>query len=142
MLSTFGLFILKYMATWPHNPTTPLSLGVETGRERDMTVVIPRNTKMPVKRNYTVTTRHDNQAVVRFAVYEGESTTTVNNYFLGDFRLKDIPPAPRGVPKFSFVFDIDSNGILNVSAEDMLTGQKKGITLTNDATCEGIERIM
>ncbi|KAM1053844.1 hypothetical protein ACFX2I_001259 [Malus domestica] len=121
---------------------TPLSLGVETGRERDMTVVIPRNTKMPVKRNYTVTTRHDNQAVVRFAVYEGESTTTVNNYFLGDFRLKDIPPAPRGVPKFNIVFDIDSNGILNVSAEDMLTGQKKGITLTNDTTCEGIERIM
>ncbi|XP_050143742.1 heat shock cognate 70 kDa protein-like [Malus sylvestris] len=111
---------------------TPLLLGVETGRERDMTVVIPRNTKMPVKRNYTVTTRHDNQAVVRFAVYEGESTTTVNNYFLGDFRLKDIPPAPRGVPKFNIVFDIDSNGILNVCAEDMLTGQKKGITLTND----------
>ncbi|RXI08956.1 hypothetical protein DVH24_023100 [Malus domestica] len=72
----------------------------------------------------------------------GESTTTVNNYFLGDFRLKDIPPAPRGVPKFNIVFDIDSNGILNVSAEDMLTGQKKGITLTNDTTCEGIERIM
>ncbi|KAM1470805.1 hypothetical protein ACFX1S_041628 [Malus domestica] len=121
---------------------TPLSLGVETGCERDMTVVIPRNTKMPVKKNYTVTTRHDNQAVVRFAVYEGESTTTVNNYFLGDFRLKDIPSAPRGVPKFNIIFDIDSNGILNVSAEDMLTGQTKGITLTNDTACEGIEKIM
>ncbi|KAB2596120.1 heat shock cognate 70 kDa protein-like [Pyrus ussuriensis x Pyrus communis] len=107
---------------------TPLSLGVETGRERDMTV--------------TVTTRHDNQAVVRFAVYEGENTTTVNNYFLGDFRLKDIPSAPRGVPKFNIIFDIDSNGILNVSAEDMLTGQTKGITLTNDTACEGIEKIM
>ncbi|KAM2202487.1 hypothetical protein ACFX1R_002197 [Malus domestica] len=107
-----------------------------------MIVVIPRNTKMPVKRNYIVSTRHENQAAVRFAVYEGKSTTTVNNYFLGDFRLKDIPPAPRGVPKFNIIFDINSNGILNVSAEDMLTGQKKGITLTNDTTCEGIERIM
>ncbi|KAM1162263.1 hypothetical protein PS2_001268 [Malus domestica] len=97
---------------------------------------------MPVKRNYIVSTRHENQAAVRFAVYEGKSTTTVNNYFLGDFRLKDIPPAPRGVPKFNIIFDINSNGILNVSAEDMLTGQKKGITLTNDTTCEGIERIM
>ncbi|CAL8125440.1 unnamed protein product [Prunus armeniaca] len=122
---------------------TPLSLGVETGRERDMTVVIPRNTKMPVKKNYPVTTRHDNQAVVRFAVYEGESTTTLNNYYLGDFRLKDIPPAPRGVPKFNICFEIDANGILNVSAEDVLTGQKKGITLSsNDTSCEGIEKIM
>ncbi|XP_004308864.1 PREDICTED: heat shock cognate 70 kDa protein-like [Fragaria vesca subsp. vesca] len=116
---------------------TPLSLEVETGRERDMTVVIPRNTSIPVKKNYTVTTRHDNQSVVKFAIYEGESTSTVNNNFLGDFRLRDIPPAPRGVPKFNICFDIDSSGILNVSAEDMLTGQKKGITLTS----EGIERI-
>ncbi|KAM1019999.1 hypothetical protein ACFX2I_041327 [Malus domestica] len=106
---------------------TPLSLGVETGCERDMTVVIPRNTKMPIKKNYTVTTRHDNQAVVRFAVYEG------SKIFLS---------APRGVPKFNIIFDIDSNGILNVSAEDMLTGQTKGITLTNDTACEGIEKIM
>ncbi|KAM1126049.1 hypothetical protein ACFX2B_040775 [Malus domestica] len=106
---------------------TPLSLGVETGCERDMTLVIPRNTKMPVKKNYTVTTRHDNQAVVRFAVYEG------SKIFLS---------APRGVPKFNIIFDIDSNGILNVSAEDMLTGQTKGITLTNDTACEGIEKII
>ncbi|KAI5346402.1 hypothetical protein L3X38_014281 [Prunus dulcis] len=82
-------------------------------------------------------------AVVRFAVYEGESTTTLNNYYLGDFRLKDIPPAPRGVPKFNICFEIDANGILNVSAEDMLTGQKKGITLSsNDTICEGIEKVM
>ncbi|XP_021813697.1 heat shock cognate 70 kDa protein 2-like [Prunus avium] len=121
---------------------TPLSLGVETGRECDMTVVIPRNTKMPVKKNYTVTTRHDNQAVVRFSIYEGESTTTLNNYYLGDFRLKDIPPAPRGVAKFNICFEIDANGILNVSAEDMLTGQKMGITLSSNKTCEGIEKIM
>ncbi|XP_061999495.1 heat shock cognate 70 kDa protein-like [Rosa rugosa] len=121
---------------------TPFSLGVETGREREMTVVIPRNSSIPIRRNYTVTTRHDNQAVVKFAVYEGESKTTVNNYFLGDFRLQDIPPAPKGVPKFNICFDIDASGILNVSAEDMLTGQKKGITFTNDRNSDGIERVM
>ncbi|KAL6126618.1 hypothetical protein ACLB2K_074665 [Fragaria x ananassa] len=121
---------------------TPFSLGVETGRERDMTVVISRNSSIPIKKYYTVTTRHDNQALVKFAVYEGESITTVNNYFLGDFRLQDISPAPRGVPKFNICFDIDASGILNVTAEDMLTGQKKGITFTNDRNSDGIERII
>ncbi|KAL6290940.1 hypothetical protein ACE6H2_008450 [Prunus campanulata] len=118
---------------------TPLSLGVETGREGNMTVIIPRNTRIPVMKKHVLTTFSDNQSSVRFGVYEGESTTCKNNNFLGAFDLDDIPPAPKGVPKFDTCFDIDENGILSVSAEDGYTGQKKGITFNSDRrNCEEI----
>ncbi|XP_021813756.1 heat shock cognate 70 kDa protein-like [Prunus avium] len=124
---------------------TTVSLGVATARsstgERDfMTVVIPRNTRIPVMKKVVLATSEDNQSSVRFGVYEGESTTAKNNNFLGAFDLDDIPPAPRGVPKFDTCFDIDENGILNVTAEDGSTGQKKGISFNSDRrNCEGIE---
>ncbi|BBG97965.1 heat shock protein 70 [Prunus dulcis] len=123
---------------------TPVSLGVATSLsagERDfMTVVIPRNTRIPVMKKVVLVTSQDNQSSVPFRVYEGESTTAKNNNFLGEFYLNDIPPAPQGVPKFETCFDIDENGILSVSAEDMSTGQKKGITFNSDRrNCEGIE---
>ncbi|KAI5346406.1 hypothetical protein L3X38_014285 [Prunus dulcis] len=123
---------------------TPVSLGVATSLsagERDfMTVVIPRNTSIPVMKKVVLVTSQDNQSSVPFRVYEGESTTVKNNNFLGEFYLNDIPPAPQGVPKFETCFDIDENGILSVSEEDMSTGQKKGITFNSDRrNCEGIE---
>ncbi|CAL2242759.1 unnamed protein product [Prunus armeniaca] len=123
---------------------TPVSLGVATslytGEKDFMTVVIPRNTRIPVKKKVVLVTSQDNQSSVPFRVYEGESATVKNNNFLGEFYLNDIPPAPQGVPKFETCFDIDENGILSVSAEDMSTGQKKGITFNSDRrNCEGIE---
>ncbi|KAK9913366.1 hypothetical protein M0R45_037184 [Rubus argutus] len=117
---------------------TPLSLGVEIFGG-GMEVVIPRNTRIPITRNCTGTTLYDNQRHVRFTIYEGESTTTVNNNRLGEFRLVDIPPAPKGVPKFNTCFNIDANGILTVSAEDKSTGQKKEITINSDRRHLGIE---
>ncbi|CAL9008049.1 unnamed protein product [Prunus brigantina] len=121
----------------------PLSLGVETGREGNMTVVIPRNTRIPVMKKKVFVTACDNQSSVSFCVYEGESTTVKNNNFLGEFYLNDIPPAPQGIPKFDTCFDIDENGILSVSAEDRSTGQKKGIAFNSDRrNCEGIETLI
>ncbi|KAL6290937.1 hypothetical protein ACE6H2_008447 [Prunus campanulata] len=122
---------------------TPLSLGVETDNEHIMSVVIPRNTRISVKKKEGFTTLFDNQDVVRFAIYEGESTRTMNNNFLGAFNLNDIPPAPQGVPKFDVCFHIEANGIMSVSAEDKSTGQKKGITFDSDRrTSEGIEALI
>ncbi|CAL8125442.1 unnamed protein product [Prunus armeniaca] len=123
---------------------TSLSLGVETGlKKHEMTVVIPRNTRVPVMKKQVLVTSFDNQKRVRFGVYEGESTTVKNNNFLGEFYLNDIPPAPKGVPKFDTCFDIDENGILSVTAEDRSTGQKKGITFNSDRrNCEGIETMI
>ncbi|KAI5318980.1 hypothetical protein L3X38_038688 [Prunus dulcis] len=105
---------------------------VSTGDKNAMQFVIRRNTRVPVVKETTLVTVYDNQRSIRFAIYEGESTSTVNNNYLGEFSLDDIPPAPKGVPEFNVCFDIDSNGILSVSAEDMLTGQKKGITINRD----------
>ncbi|CAL2242752.1 unnamed protein product [Prunus armeniaca] len=122
---------------------TPLSLGVETDNEPIMSVVIPRNTRIPVKKKGGFTTLFDNQTSVCFAIYEGESTRTMNNNFLGAFDLNDIPPAPQGVPKFDVCFHIDANGIMSVSAEDKSTGQKKGITFYSDRrNSEGIETLI
>ncbi|KAJ9550074.1 hypothetical protein OSB04_022617 [Centaurea solstitialis] len=95
---------------------TPLSLGLETAGGV-MTVLIPRNTTIPTKKEQ---------------VYEGERSRTRDNNLLGKFELSGIPPAPRGVPQITVCFDIDANGILNVSAEDKTTGQKNKITITND----------
>ncbi|CAN6710293.1 unnamed protein product [Malus baccata var. baccata] len=123
---------------------TPLSLGLEVSEECIMSVVIPRNTRIPVKITIKgFTTLYDNQRGAKCPIYEGESRMARDNNYLGGFVLNDIPPAPRGVPKFQVCFDIDENGILHVSAEDMSTGQKKGLTFNCDRrTYEGIETLI
>ncbi|CAL4938752.1 unnamed protein product [Urochloa decumbens] len=113
---------------------TPLSLGIETGPITGgyMSVLIPRNTAIPARVEKIFRTVRDNQYSVPIRVYEGESTNINGNNLLGEFWLEGIQRAPRGVPQINVTFDIDSNGVLNVSAEDKTTRQKNKITISKN----------
>jgi molecular chaperone DnaK len=108
---------------------TPLSLGVET-LGSVMTVLIERNTNIPIKKSEIFSTAEDGQTAVDIHVLQGERQMAGDNMTLGRFRLEGIPPAPRGVPQIEVTFDIDANGILNVAARDRATGREQNVTIT------------
>jgi molecular chaperone DnaK len=108
---------------------TPLSLGLET-LGGVMTKLIERNSTIPTKKSETFSTAEDNQTAVDIHILQGERAMAADNMTLGKFRLEGIPPAPRGIPQIEVTFDIDANGILNVSAVDKATGKQQKITIT------------
>ncbi|MER5668862.1 molecular chaperone DnaK [Streptomyces mirabilis] len=114
---------------------TPLSLGVET-RGGVMTKIIDRNTTIPVRRSETFSTAEDNQEAVDVVVLQGEREMAADNRILGRFQLKDIRPAPRGEPQVEVIFDIDANGILNVTARDKDTGKEQTITISEGSNLD------
>ncbi len=122
---------------------TPLSLGLET-KGGIMTRLIERNTTIPAKRSEVFTTADDNQNSVEIKVLQGESEMSYRNHNLGTFQLQGIPPAPRGVPQVEVTFDIDANGIVNVSAKDLGTGKEQQMTITGGTALskDEIDRMM
>ena len=122
---------------------TPLSLGVET-LGGVMTTLIPRNSTIPIRKSETFSTAEDNQTAVDVHVLQGERPLASDNMSLGRFRLEGIPPAPRGLPQVEVTFDIDANGIINVSAKDKATSKEQRVTITASTNLDknDIERMV
>ncbi|WP_169949858.1 molecular chaperone DnaK [Microbispora sp. H11081] len=122
---------------------TPLSLGIET-KGGIFTKIIERNTTIPTKRSEVFTTAEDNQPSVQIQVYQGEREIAAYNKKLATFELTGIAPAPRGIPQIEVTFDIDANGIVNVSAKDLGTGKEQSMTITGGSALgkDDIERMM